>query len=193
MPLYSVKGCGILLSKNNKEPIFVTIEVELSGAEFRRFTVFDVLRRRKQWRGPVLFALILGVSAALCFTRSQTRGAVLLGNVLLTVGLGLPCVYFSYFFSSLNRQVRQQGLTRPQKVYTVTLTENAKGILADNGREKLTYAWKSVHHAYRHGTATYLYLTPQRALILPHTCLEDPDQLWSLLERKLPKEKCSIL
>lgn len=171
----------------------MTIDVELSGTEFRRFTIFDLLRRRKQWQGPVLFALILGASAAICFTRSQTRGAVLLGNVLLTVGLGLPCVYFAYFFSSLSRQVRQQGLTRPQKVYAVTLAEKAKGITADNGREQLQYEWKAVHHAYRHGTATYLYLTPQRALILPHTCVEDPDALWALLTKKLPAEKCSVV
>ena len=118
---------------------------------------------------------------------------MLLGNVLLSVGLGLPCVYFAYFFSSLNRQVRKQGLTRPQHVYTVTLEEKSKGILADNGKEQLTYAWKSVHHAYRNLTATYLYLTPQRALLLPHSCLEDPDALWALLTKKLPKEKCTVL
>ena len=70
----------------------MTIEVELTGTEFRRFTLFDVLRRRKLWRGPVLFALILGISAALCFTKSDTQGAILLCNVRLTVGLGLPCV-----------------------------------------------------------------------------------------------------
>ena len=171
----------------------MTIDVELSGAEFRRFTIFDLLRRRKQWRGPVLFALILGVSAAFCFFKSETQGAVLLGNVLLTVGLGLPCIYFGYFFSSLSRQVRKQGLTRPQHVYTVTLEDRSKGILADNGRERLTYEWKSVYHAYRNLTATYLYLTAQRALILPHTCLEDPDKLWQLLTKKLPKEKCTVL
>ena len=171
----------------------MTIEVNLSGAEFRRFTIFDLLRRRKQWRGPVLFDVILGASAAVCFTRPQAQGAMLLGNVLLAVGLGLPCVYFAYFFSSLSRQVRQQGLTRPQKVYTVTLTEKAQGILADNGREQLNYAWKSVHHVYRNLTATYLYLTPQRALLLPHTCVDNPDELWALLTKKLPKEKCTVL
>ena len=78
----------------------MTIEVNLSGPEFRRFTVFDLLRRRKQWRGPALFALILGLSAAVCFTRAPARGAVLLGSVLLGVGLGVPCVYFAFFFSS---------------------------------------------------------------------------------------------
>lgn len=171
----------------------MTIEVNLSGSEFRSFTVFDVLKRRKQWRGPMLFALILGVSALLCFTRSQVRGAILLGNVLLTVGLGLPCIYFSYFFSSISRQIRQQGLTRPQHVYTVTLEDKKKGILADNHREKLEYEWKSVHHAYRNLTATYLFLTAQRALILPHTCVEDPDALWALITKRLPAEKCTVL
>lgn len=171
----------------------MTIEVLLSGAEFRRFTIFDLLRRRKQWRGPVLFALILGVSAAICYTRAGTQGAVFLGNVLLGIGLGLPCLYFAYFFSSLNRQIRQQGLTRPQHVYTVTLSDKKKGITAENGRETLEYEWKSVHHAYRNLTATYLYLTAQRALILPHTCMENPDALWELLTKKLPKEKCTVL
>lgn len=171
----------------------MVIEVNLSGREFRSFTVFDVLKRRKQWRGPMLFAAILGVSAVLCFTRSETRGAVLLGNVLLTVGLGLPCIYFSYFFSSISRQIRQQGLSRPQHVYTITLEDKRKGILADNHREKLEYEWKSVHHAYRNLTATYLYLTPQRALILPHTCVEDPDAMWALIEKRAGKEKCTVL
>ena len=171
----------------------MTIEVNLSGPEFRRFTVFDLLRRRKQWRGPALFALILGLSAAVCFTRAPARGAVLLGSVLLGVGLGVPCVYFAFFFSSLNRQIREQGLTRPQHVYTVTLSDKKKGITADNGKEVLEYEWKSVHHAYRNLTATYLYLTPQRALILPHSCMEDPDKLWALLEKRLPQEKRTIL
>ena len=94
---------------------------------------------------------------------------------------------------SLNRQIREQGLTRPQHVYTVTLSDKKKEITADNGKEVLEYEWKSVHHAYRNLTATYLYLTPQRALLLPHSCLEDPDKLWALLTKKLPKEKCTVL
>ena len=171
----------------------MTIEVNLSGREFRTFTIFDILRRRKQWRGPVLFALILGISAALCFVKRDMRGAVLLGSVLLTVGLGLPCIYFGHFFASLNRQIRTQGLSRPQHVYTVTLRERKKGITAENGRETLEYEWPSVHHAYRNLTAIYLYLTPQRALILPYSCVEDIDALWELITRKLPGEKCTVL
>ena len=171
----------------------MTIEVNLSAREFRNFTVFDVLRRRKQWKGPVLFAAILGVSAAVCFSMSRIPGAILLGNVLLTIGLGVPCVYFASFYSSVQSQIRKMGLARPQKVYTVTLMEKNEGIRAENGRETMTYSWKSVHHAYRALTATYLYLTPQRALILPDLSAEDPEAVWKLIARKLPKEKCTIL
>lgn len=179
--------------KQRKGRWTMTIEVNLSAREFRNFTVFDVLRRRKQWQRPVIFAAILGVSSAACFSMSRVPGAVLLGNVLLTIGLGLPCVYFAFFFSSLQKQIRQMGLVRPQKVYTVKLTEKTEGISADNGRETMTYSWKSVHHAYRALTAVYLYLTPQRALILPDLSAEDPEEVWKLITRKLPKEKCTIL
>lgn len=115
------------------------------------------------------------------------------GAVLLGVGLGVPCVYFAFFFSSLNRQIREQGLTRPQHVYTVTLSDRKKGIAADNGRETLEYERKSVHHAYRSLTATYLYLTPQRALILPHTCLDDTEALRKLITGRLPEGKCTVV
>ena len=172
----------------------MTIEVNLSAAQFRSFTIFDVLRRRKQWKGPALFALILGCSAAICYSMSDRQGAVLLGNVLLFIGLGIPCAYFAMFFASLHRQILDKGLSRPQKVYTITLTEAAEGIQASNDREQMTYAWKSVHHAYRALTATYLYLTPERAFILPHTCLEgDADDLWKLITKKLPPEKRTVL
>lgn len=171
----------------------MTIDVELSGREFRTFTVFDTLRRRKLWRGPVMFAAILGASAAVCFAMSSKPGALLLGNVLLTIGLGLPCVYFGFFFSSLNRQIRTQGLSRPQKVYTVELTDNAKAITAANEKETARYEWSSLFHAYRGDTAIYLYTAPTRALILPYSCMEEPEKLWKLICRKLPKEKLTSL
>lgn len=168
----------------------MTIDVELSGAEFRRFTIFDVLRRRKQWRGPVTFAAILGLSAAVCFSLAPRQGAALLGNVLLTVGLGVPCVYFAFFFSSMHRQIRQQGLTRPQHVYTVKLGEE---ITASNGRETANYPWKKIHGAYRVPTAIYLYVSPARALILPASCMEDMDEVWRRIVKKAGKERTVVL
>ena len=172
----------------------MTIEVVLTEEIFRRFTMFDMLRRRKVWRSPATFASILSVSAAICFIMHHVEGAILLGSVLLLVGLGMPLVYFVTFFSSLRKQILSQGLKRPQKVYTLVLTEKASGIGVSNDREHADYKWKDVHHVYRDTIATYLFMSPQRGFILPHTCLEEgPDQLWKLIEKKIPKERRTIL
>ena len=45
----------------------MTIEVTLTEEIFRRFTMFDLLKRRKMWRSPVIFASILGAAAIVCF------------------------------------------------------------------------------------------------------------------------------
>lgn len=95
------------------------------------------------------------------------------GSVLLPVGPGMPIVYFASFFSSLRKQVLVHDLSRPQHVYTITLTKRADGIHADNGKEQADYARRDVHHIYRDLIATDLFLTPQRAFILPHTCVEE--------------------
>nr|MBQ8244247.1 YcxB family protein [Oscillospiraceae bacterium] len=170
------------------------IEVNLTEEIFRRFTMFDMIRKKKVWRSPVIFASILSVSACICFIMRHVEGAVLLGSVLLLVGLGMPLVYFVSFFSSLRKQILAQGLKRPQKVYTLLLTEKASGIGISNDREHAEYKWKDVHHVYRDQIATYLYMTPARAFILPHTCVEEgPEALWTLIEKKIPKEKRTIL
>lgn len=171
----------------------MTIQVDLSAGDFRRFSVFDTLKRRKMWRNPTIFAAILCASAAVCFCMPHIRGSRLLGIVLTVVGLGVPCAYFLSFYLSLGQKIRQLGLSRPQRVYTLTFEECDKQLHIDNEKEHVDYPWKKVHHAYRDLTATYLYITPRQAFILPHTCLEDPDSLWALIQKKLPKEKYSVI
>ena len=172
----------------------MTIEATLTEKIFRKFTMFDMMRRRKVWRSPAIFASILSVSACICFLMHHVDGAVLLGSVLLIVGLGMPLVYFISFASSLKQQILQQGLKRPQTFYTLCLTEKADGIGIRNAKEQASYKWKDVHHVYRDTIATYLYMTPQRAFILPHTCIEEgPDALWKLIEKKIPKERRTVL
>lgn len=41
------------------------IEVKLAEETFRRFTMFDLLKRRKVWRSPVIIASILGMCAVI--------------------------------------------------------------------------------------------------------------------------------
>lgn len=172
----------------------MTIQVILTEELFKTFTLFDMLRRRQIWRSPAIFASILSVCACVCFIMHHVDGAVMLGTVLLIVGLGMPLVYFTSFAGSLKKQILASGLKRPQHVYTLCLTEAAKGISVSNEKEHADYAWKDVHHVYRDKLATYLYMTPQRAFILPHSCIEeDPDALWQLIEKKLPAERYSVL
>ena len=170
------------------------IEANLTEKIFRKFTMFDMMRRRKVWRSPATFASILSVSAAICFLMHHVEGAILLGTVLLIVGLGMPLVYFATFFSSLNKQILELGLKRPRVFYTLTLTEKSDGIGVHNEKEQASYKWKDVHHVYRDTLATYLFMTPTRAFILPHTSVEEgADALWQLMEKKIPENKRTIL
>lgn len=170
----------------------MTIEVNLTADEFRRFSLFDTFRRRKMWRAPVTFASILSFCALICYLMNHVEGAVMLGSVLLLVGLGMPVSYFVAFFTSLTRQVQSLGL--PKKVYTLYLTEKSNGIAIENDHEHADYKWKDVHHVYRSKTATYLFMTPERAFILPHSCVDEgADALRQLLEKKLPAGKYTVL
>lgn len=168
------------------------IEVLLTGEVFRRFTLFDIFRRRKMWRAPAIWAAILCSCAIICFIMNHVRGAVLLGGVLMCVGLGLPLSYFASFSASIKSQILRMGLSRPQHVYTLVLTQKASGISVSNEKEKADYEWKMVHHVYRDVLATYLFMTKERAFILPHSCIEEGDEeLWKLIAKKVPAERCT--
>lgn len=161
---------------------------------FRHFTMFDILKRRRQWRSPVTFALIMGVCSLFCFLMHQIQGAVFLGVVLLVVGLGMPVVYFSTFFVSLAKQVKAQNLEPPRFVYALDLDEKPDGIRITNGNEHATYVWKNVYHVWQDKKCTYLYITGNRAFLLPHACLsENASFLWSFLITRLGAERCSVV
>lgn len=169
----------------------MTIPVTLTEEIFRRFTMFDMLKRRKVWRSPAIFAAIMCTSGTVCYIMNHVEGAVMLGTLLMAVGLGMPAVYFGSFFSSLKKQVLAYGLKRPQQVYTLTLSEKAKGIGISNEKEHADYEWKQVFQVYRDELATYLFMTKDRAFILPHTCIEEGEEaLWKLLSKKVPKARC---
>lgn len=166
----------------------VNIPVCLDEGEFKRFSWFDALRHKKVWRRPALFAVILGASAVACFALHDRRGAVLLGGVLLMVALGLPAAYFLSFYLSLHRQSAE--LAGGKYVYTIGLHDDGRGITVDNGNEHTAYPWEQVYHVYRTETASYLYITPQRAYLIPHDCAgKDIDRLWALIQRRVPADR----
>lgn len=170
------------------------VEVRLNEKEFLRFSRFDVLRLRKRWHSPAIFAAILCACAAVCFLMRHVRGAVVLGIALLVAGIGIPAVYFLNFFLSLRRQARQEGLSPARHVYTLDLGDADSGITVDNGHEHVVYPWEQVFHVYRSASASYLYITSQRAFLIPHDCVKGgADALWKLLEARLPADRRTVL
>ena len=172
----------------------VKIEVRLNQKDFMKFGWFDAFRHKKLWRRPALFAAILGAAAAVCFVLHHRNGAVLLGCVLLVVALGLPAAWFLSFYLSLRGQAQAAGLSGGKYAYTLELRDDDRGIVVDNGTEHTAYPWEQVFRVYRNETASYLYVSAQRAFLIPHDCVGGgADGLWKLIKRRVPEDRQTVL
>ena len=169
------------------------VQTYLDEKTFRRFTVFDILSRRRYWKSPVIFATILSVCAIVCFLMHRVDGAILLGFVLLAVGLGMPVVYFITFFSSLKRITKGQDLNPPRLVYTLDISDG-DSFSVRNDKEEARYDWRKTYAAYRDNDCVYLFITQDKAFLLPESCAaEGFDALWSLIREKVGKDKCKAI
>jgi len=169
----------------------MTIAVRLSESHFRHFIIFNILKRLKLYKSPVIFASILTFSAIICFVMHSVEGAVLLGSVLLVVGLGVPVVYFTTFFTSLKKQVKQQKLDPPRLVYTLQFEEDSDVLEVTNDKEIAKYRWQDVFHAYYEADCIYLFITKDRAFLLPLALLENSNKVWKIIEGKIGTERCT--
>lgn len=168
----------------------MTIEVHLSTKMFRRFSFFDTFRRRKAWRGPLTFFLIMGVFSVACFCLHDRQGAVMLGTILAVIGALLPVAYVLSFLLSVNKKASDLGLAGVKYVYTLEMDPNSKMFVLDNGQQRVNVKWKDVYRIYRDTVAAYLYVNPKQAFILPYSCIDNPtDTLWPLVKSKMPEEK----
>ncbi len=169
----------------------IQISVTLDEKTFRRFARFDMLKLRKKWRKPLVFAAILVAFAAVAlWSRKEQSG--LIAAVLLAVGLGLPLVYFGSFLSQLNMQVLKYRLRPPKKVYAVALGES--GIRVENLQKKeapLVMEWEKIPQAFRARECIYLYVTPAKAFLLPEgQGNEEAERIWEYLKAHMGPEKC---
>lgn len=173
---------------SRKEMKTMRIDSYLDSSIFRRFTKFDILKRRKMWRSPVTFASIMCFCSIICFAMHRVDGAVLLGSVLLLVGLGMPVLYFTTFFLSLSKQVKAENLTSPRLVYSLELTDKDDGITIENGKERATYHWKNAFQAYLDDGCIYLFMTQDRAFLLPYK-KDQYRSVWKLIKKRM-EGKC---
>ncbi len=169
----------------------ITIPVMLDKKTFRHFAWFNTFVRQKRWVSPLIFSGILVVFAVIALATRQDQ-AGLLAAVLLTVGLGLPVVYFLTFLSQVNLQADRFKLDPPRKVYTVTLTR--EGIRVENHlqvQEPLTMAWTDTWKAFRRKDCTYLFVSRERAFLLPAGQASVPDEaMWAFLLQHMGQAKC---
>lgn len=169
----------------------IVIPVRLDEKTFRKFARFDMFARRKKWVRPAVFSLILIAFAfAALLLRKEQSG--LIAAVLLVVGIGLPIVYFGTFLSQVSMQAVRARLQPARRVYTVTLRE--EGLRVENNQKKedpLEMDWASVHRAYQRKGCTYLYVTENRAFLLPDGQANVTDaEVWEYLVRHLGSRSC---
>ena len=163
-----------------------TIPVRLDAKTFRRFSRFDALKLRKRWVRPAVFALILTAFAFVALLSGKAQ-AGMIAAVLLVVGIGLPLVYFGFFFSQVNVQVARYGLDKPRRVYTVVL--NADGVKVTNDQRDeaaVQVPWKEVQAAFRVKGCIYLYVNAARAFLLPDGQGNAPaEEIWGYLVKHM--------
>lgn len=164
----------------------ISVSVIIDAKLFRDFAIFDTFRIKQRWKLPVLFALIMLIFAILCFSRYQTaEQAVFIGSVLLIVGFGLPIIYFINFLRSVNAQIQKLGLTAPQPVYAVTLTEAPDGIkVTAKNNDVAQYEWDRIYGVYHGKNCVYLYVNNSRAYLLPDRDVGDQAEILRSLLKK---------
>lgn len=172
----------------------IVIAVKLDEKTFKRFARFDLFILRRRWVRPLLFSILLTAFAVIALlTRREQSG--LIAAVLLTVGFGLPLVYFGTFLSQVNMQAVRQRLDPPRPVYTVRLTPD--GIEAENRQKKedpLRLSWAETRRAFRAKDCIYLYVSPVKALLLPRGQADaDDDAVWDYLLAHMGPEKCKAV
>ena len=171
----------------------IVIPVRLDEKTFRRFARFDMLRLRKRWVKPALFALILCAFAFVALISRKPESGMI-AAVLLAVGLGLPLVYIGMFLSQVNLQADKWKLGKGRPVYTVTLrSQDFTVINNQKTREAVTVPWNEAAQAFRMKGCIYLYASPAKAFLLPDGQADVPDEeVWAKIMTHLGADKCRI-
>lgn len=157
----------------------ITIQAFVDSNMYVSFALFDMLRIQKRWIRPAIFAAFFSCLSLLAFWRtSEVEGAALLGSVLLTVGIGLPAVYFGSFFLSVHRQ--KSGYTGKEAVYSIRLNEN--GFAVTKGKQSAEWKWDKVISVHRMKRCICIYTGKHQAFLIPLTNKNGTDSsVWALI------------
>ena len=146
----------------------ITVHVKMDYKTLRTFGLFDAFNLKGRWKKPAIFAAIMLAFSLLCFLQHGKQHSVLLGSVLLAIGLGLPLVYVVMFLSQLKAQAKKLRLNPPRRVYTLVFSDESIHVSNElKAGDEVTLEWQKLPVAFRRKKAIYLYVTRDRAFILP--------------------------
>ena len=165
----------------------ITVHTKWDEKTFRRFALFDLFVVRKKWVLPAVFALVMIALAAIALPARKGVAAA----VLLAAGIGLPLAFAGTLLFRVNRQITGAGREPGQPVYTVTMLEEGIRTVNEGQEEAQEADWQSIKRAYRSKGCIYLYVTAQKAFLLPSRQADAPDrEVWDFIREHLGREKC---
>ena len=165
----------------------ITVHTKWDEKAFRRFALFDLFVVRKKWIFPAAFALAMAALAAAALAAGKGVPAA----VLLATGIGLPLAFAGALLLRVNRQIAGAGREPGQPVCTVTMLEEGVRTVNEGQEEAQEADWQSIKRAYRRKGCVYLYVTEQKAFLLPAKQADAPDaEVWDFIREHLGREKC---
>jgi hypothetical protein len=169
----------------------IQISVRLDERTFRRYCAFDALKRQRRWYWPALASMLL-VTAALAGLLGWLPISATLSGLLMGLGLAIVMLNVGLYLLNVETQVVRQRLKDRPLVYALSLDKDGVRVTKGQGTEAaVALPWSEMLAAYAHRGDIYLYVNPERALILPEGQASVPtDTLWDFLEEHLGKDKC---
>lgn len=169
----------------------IDVDVRLDDKMFRRYCAFDTFRRQRRWYWPVLAAMLL-ITVALAGLFGLVSLPESASGVLMGLGIAVPMVVFGLYAIQIEAQVARQQLRQAPAVYALRLS--AEGVRVTNARKDeppVDIAWDRLWAAFRRADCVYLYVSPERALILPDgQASVSPQALWDFLKKNLGEARC---
>lgn len=169
----------------------IIVPVHLDARTFRRYCAFDAFKRQRRWYWPVLTSMLL-ITAALAGLLGLIPMSAALSGLLMGLGLAVIMLNVGLYLLNVETQVARQRLKDRPLVYTLCLDED--GVRVTNGQNTesaVALPWDGLWAAYVNKGDVYLYVSPDRALILPEGQADvSREALWSFLEKHLGKGKC---
>jgi len=157
----------------------IQINCHIDENIFKNFSNFNNFTFHKRWISLTLFPFIMIFFALV----NKMTHSDLFFWIFLILGFFLPLSYLFIFKASIQKQIQYFHLETPKKAYSLLLTE--RGVAIENIKEKTQYSWSQIYLVARSTNAHYLYITKDKAFILPHTDIQEgitPDQLWSFFQ-----------